>query len=400
MKNSFRLWWQKPRSAAEQLDRQVSFLELFYDLVYVALIAQIAHDFAHHMNPVGLRNFIALFIIVWWAWINGTLYHELHGNNDIRTRVFTFLQMFAVVAMAIFAHDAVGKNFDGFAISYAFFQLILIYLWWRTGVHDPNHRDLSIPYVIIFLINTALFAGSVFVESDLRYWMWLMAMGLSIILPLSGILISNKNETARAQMQEVMDISPSLVERFGLFSIIVLGEIVVAVVAGTSSVKVDLHIGIIALLGTLTGIGLWWLYFDLVSHRKPKKGYWKFALWYYIHLPLTGGIVTVGASLISIIEHSGAYIPFNTHNTFITGVSLTMICIALVMKAVEAHREFQNYFKYGPLLIIALAGLLYLTLLFDFDVIILLIITVSTLLIPVFIGFISWLKLKKKSITD
>ena len=82
----------------------------------MALIAQIAHDFSNHLDPVGLRNYIGLFIIVWWAWINGTMYHELHGNNDIRTRVFTFLQMFGVVAMSVFAHDAIGKNFDGFAL--------------------------------------------------------------------------------------------------------------------------------------------------------------------------------------------------------------------------------------------------------------------------------------------
>ncbi len=199
MKNSYRLWWQKPRNASETLDRQVSFLELFYDLVYVALIAQIAHDFSHHLDPVGLRNFIVLFIIVWYAWVNGTAYHELHGNNDIRTRVFTFLQMFGVVAMSVFAQDAMGKNFDGFAISYGFLQLILAFLWWRTGVHDPNHRPLARPYVAVFLISTLLFVGSAFVESDMRYWMWFIAIVLSLIVPLSGLLVSKKNKARRIE---------------------------------------------------------------------------------------------------------------------------------------------------------------------------------------------------------
>jgi low temperature requirement protein LtrA len=68
-------------------------------------------------------------ITIWWAWFNGSSYHDLHGNNDIRTRVFTFSQMFSVVAMAVFAHDAPGEVSVGFALSYAAFQLILTYLW-------------------------------------------------------------------------------------------------------------------------------------------------------------------------------------------------------------------------------------------------------------------------------
>jgi len=56
-------------------------------------------------------------------------YHELHGNNDIRTRFFTFLQMFIVVAMIVFAHNALEEGSVGFALSYAAFQLVLTYLW-------------------------------------------------------------------------------------------------------------------------------------------------------------------------------------------------------------------------------------------------------------------------------
>jgi low temperature requirement protein LtrA len=207
--------------------------------------------------------------------------------------------------------------------------------------------------------------------------------------------VSKNNEIAKEQLDEVVNVSPSMVERFGLFSIIVLGEIVVAVVSGVSSVELNLNIGFIALSGTLAAIGLWWLYFDLISHRKPKKNLLIFQLYYYLHLPLTGGIVMVGASLLNLISHSEEALSFNTHITFISGVSLTMVCIALVMKLIEAHQEFRNFFKYGTWLIIALAGLLYLTLLFDLNVLLLLIITVITLLIPVFIGFLSWLKLKK-----
>ncbi len=100
---NFRMWWRHPRRASETQDRNVSFLELFYDLVYVVLVAELAHALAGHVDWKGVWMFAFLFAIVWWSWFNGSTYHDLHGNNDIRTRVFTYLQMFAVAAMAVFA---------------------------------------------------------------------------------------------------------------------------------------------------------------------------------------------------------------------------------------------------------------------------------------------------------
>ena len=66
-------------------------------------------NLASHVNLTGLLHFPFLFVMVKWVWLNGTMYHDIHGNNDIRTRLFTFLQMIAVAAMAVFAHDAVER---------------------------------------------------------------------------------------------------------------------------------------------------------------------------------------------------------------------------------------------------------------------------------------------------
>lgn len=89
-------------------ERSVTFLELFYDLVYVAIIAELAHTLATDVTLAAVAGFAFLFVIVWWAWFNGITYHDLHGNNDIRARVFTFLQMLTVAAMAVFAHNALA----------------------------------------------------------------------------------------------------------------------------------------------------------------------------------------------------------------------------------------------------------------------------------------------------
>jgi low temperature requirement protein LtrA len=69
-----------------------------------------------------------------------------------------------------------GDGSDGFAIGYALNTLILVVLWFRTGIHDPSHRPASVPYSIGYLLSAVLFGASVFVEPPFSYWMWAMAL--------------------------------------------------------------------------------------------------------------------------------------------------------------------------------------------------------------------------------
>ena len=111
--------------------------------------------------------------------------------------------MLSVVAMAFFAHDALGESSVGFALSYAAFQLILTYLWWRTGVYNPNHRPLSRPYSATFLLNTAVFVISVFVPTPWRFYLWGVAWLLSLLLPLYTFSLGKRHPRAQAEIEIV-----------------------------------------------------------------------------------------------------------------------------------------------------------------------------------------------------
>ena len=105
-------WWLPPRPHGEVLeDRTVSFLELFYDLVYVVVIAQAAHTLAVDVSWGGVIDFTIVFGLIWIAWINGTLYYELHGREDSRTRFFVFVQMLLLALLAVYTGDAAGDTF-------------------------------------------------------------------------------------------------------------------------------------------------------------------------------------------------------------------------------------------------------------------------------------------------
>jgi low temperature requirement protein LtrA len=389
----FRSWWQVPRRAGDRIEhRQVSFLELFYDLVYVALVAELSHALSSHIGWAAVGRFAFLFVIVWWAWGNGTLYHDIHGNNDIRTRVFTFLQMFSVVAMAVFAHDALGESSAGFALSYAAFQLILTWLWWRTGVHDPAHRPLAQPYVVAYLLSTLLFVGSIFVTGPVRFYLWGAAVLLSLMAPLYMRLRSNSPEV-QAQIDLSMDVSASLVERFGLLTIIVLGEVIIGVVAGVTEHR-DLtwQVGGTAALGMLIAIGLWWVYFDLISHHRPLRNMGTVFAWLYLHLPLTIGITAVGASVLNAVEHAGEHLPVEVRWLLVAATALTLVTTALLTRTTQILPEHQRVHEVGRQGLLVSAVLILLLGLIQLDIIPLLSAIAVLLLLPVFFGVRVWVE--------
>ncbi len=112
-----RYFWQPPRAHGDVIeDRSVSFLELFYDLVFVVVIAQAAHHLAEHVSWRGAAEFAIVFGLIWIAWLNGTLYYDLHGRGDGRTRTFVFIQMGLLALLGVFTSGATGQDGSAFGV--------------------------------------------------------------------------------------------------------------------------------------------------------------------------------------------------------------------------------------------------------------------------------------------
>ena len=395
IRQNFRQWWQPPRRIADrEEDRSVTFLELFYDLVYVVIVAELAHALAGDVSWAGVGRFAFLFVTVWWAWWNGTSYHDLHGNNDIRTRVFTFLQMGVVAAMAVFAHNAMGEGSTGFALSYAAFQFVLLLLWWRSGVHDPAHRPLSQPFVAGYLLTTLLFVVSVFFAEPVRFYLWGAALLISLLLPATMFMVGRDDPEIQAQIDLITAVSPSLVERFGLFTIIVLGEVIVGTVGGLAEHHhLDWGVGITAALGMLIAVGIWWLYFDFISHHKPLPSRNMVFTWFYLHLPMTIGITAVGAAVLNIVEHAGEHLPGEVRWLLVGALALVLLTITLLMHTIQYPNENRRIYNAGgwsaliSAIVIALLGLT------SLEIMPLLIIVILLLLAPVFYSFRVWIEM-------
>src|SRR5258705_11233782 len=105
-------WWGPPRKFDPNFEeRKISWLELFFDLVYVIAISRITHHLSLHISMSGFFEYSGLFILIFWGWFNGSLYHDIHSNAGLRTRLMTLWQRLIMAALAITIDQPSGKLF-------------------------------------------------------------------------------------------------------------------------------------------------------------------------------------------------------------------------------------------------------------------------------------------------
>ncbi|HEX2771487.1 MAG TPA: low temperature requirement protein A [Micromonosporaceae bacterium] len=351
LRQNLRDWFLRPPRPHGQViaHRTVSFLELFYDLVYVVLIARTAHHLAEHVSWAGITEFAIVFALIWVVWFNGTLYQELHGREDGRSRTFIFVQVLLLAILAVYAADAFGDGGRPFALTYVVLLAVLSWQWYAVRRADePRYRRLTGFYLAGMLVGTAVVAASVPLPAHLRPYVW-AAFVIGSVAGGTALLVGQE---AGALGVTVTD---SLVERFGLFTIIVLGEVVVGVVDGLSEsdrTGVTVATGLIA-LGI--GFGVWWTYFDLVGRRLPQNRPRSLAQWAYSHLPLTLAVAAGGAAMVSLVEHADDQRAPAATAWLLSGATATvLVTLIAVVLSLEAYRAAPR--RYRPVLVVLAVG--------------------------------------------
>ena len=290
--------WQPPRPHGEQpSERVVSPLELFYDLAVVVLVAQAAHHLAQHLNWGGLGEFAAVFTLVWIAWVNGSLHHELHGHEDARARSTFLLQILVLAAMGAFIPHADGARGAAFAVAAAVLFAILAVLWLLAARGDrPEYRKTSQLFVTGTAACAALLAGTGLLPANARVPAW----GVLDVAYLAGFAAV----VLRAGVEAELAVTDALTDRFGAFIIIVLGETLTGVVTGLSSEPVSALTLTVGLIAVVVGFGAWWTYFDFAGNRHPRAKRTATLQWLLGHLPLTAAIAAMGAAMVSLVDHA------------------------------------------------------------------------------------------------
>ncbi len=217
---SVRLW-----PADQGKVRRASWLELFFDLIFVAAVSQVGVPLGEDYSIHGLIRYSLMFLLIWWAWFGHTMYATRFDADDVVHRLLTLVQIFAAAAMAANAkQELADRDSAGFGAAYAVQRIVLVIQYLRAR-REPKTRQLATIYATGFGIAAILWTVAAVVPPPLRFWLW----GAALLIDLSTPLLTIRHT------QTVPPHPEHLAERFGLFTIILLGESVAAVMRGMES---------------------------------------------------------------------------------------------------------------------------------------------------------------------
>lgn len=282
----------------EGIERRVTWLELFFDLFFVVTIAGLASALVHDATSAGLGEFALRFVPVWFIWVGFTIYNERFESSGLENRLFTFALMIPVIFLAAYGSSVLEASFVGFGVAYAAAKAVIILLWLRASWHVPAFRPVGYRYATGFAIAIALALLSTTFGGAVR----LVLFGVAVIIDIATPFFTVRQQAALPRFS-----TSKLPERYGLFVIIVLGEIVVALVGGLSQ-QTSLTVGLAvdAVLGVAVVFAVWWLYFDFVARRPPRAGSRSAIAWGYLHLPFVMAVVSMGAGIENVLVAEGA----------------------------------------------------------------------------------------------
>jgi low temperature requirement protein LtrA len=290
--------WTRPprlRTAVQEGERHATWLELFFDLIFVVAIAQLSHELVEDHSLAGFARFGALFVPVWVAWQGFSAYADRFDTDDLAFRVKLFIAMLAIAALAILIPDVWhGEHTIGFALSYIALRVILLGLYQRAYRSAPAARPLIRRYGAGYSLAVGIWFISLAVPEPERYVLWGIALAVDLSLPPLSTRLHRLVPTHGSHLPE----------RWGLFTIIAFGESIVAVALGTSEAGLGVAAAVAGALGFLAVTCLWWVYFDGHEGLRVEGTSIAMVIYSYAHLPLLIGLAAVSAGLSLLIEEA------------------------------------------------------------------------------------------------
>jgi low temperature requirement protein LtrA len=340
------------RTKSEEGERSATWLELFYDLVFVVAVAALGHRLLVDPSWKGGLAYIGFFIPLWWAWVGYTFYADRYDTDDLGQRNLAAAQIMAVAFMAASVGGETDSTF-AFALAFIAARSILIIMYIRARRHVPETRELVTGYIKGHSIAIGVWTISLLAPEELRIVLWAIALASDFYTPYHFRTI---------QAKVPLDTS-HLPERFGLFTILVLGESIAATIAGLSHEGWHVRPVIGSVLSVIIATGLWWIYFDnsegsVVRRRKGQRKAWKPTVWIYSHLPLAIALTASGIGLEFVITDHWHMAERMVVTLGVAGafVAMGLIHIATVAGS-ERYDELKARVRFGAAGIVVLLGL-------------------------------------------
>jgi low temperature requirement protein LtrA len=291
--------------------RSATPLELLFDLVFVGAVAQAAAGLHHaiiagHVLD-GLGGYAMVFFAIWWAWMNFTWFASAYDSDDVPYRLAVFIQIGGALILASGVAAMLESRAPNLAIvtGYVVMRLALVGQWLRAAASDPDHRTTALRYALgVSLVQI----GWVTMMAAPAWWIpgFLILAACELAVPVWA-------ERARMTTWHRHHIA----ERYGLFTLIVLGESILSATMATQ-VAFGLGHGIAALVpiaigGLLIAFVMWWVYFDWPADDLLTS-LDKAVVWGYGHYFVFASAAAVGAGLAVAVAQA-------THEASISAVT-------------------------------------------------------------------------------
>ena len=324
---------------AEESERTATWLELFYDLVFVAAVAMMGTRLVSDVSWAGVASYLAYFALVWWLWASHTFYADRYDTDDLIYRLLAGAQMVAVAVIAVSLSLGEAGSTQVFALGYTATRFTLLLLYARAYRHVPGTRALVRGYLIGFGTASAIWLVSIATPEPARFWLWGVAFAVDLATPYAVRKIQAASPLDRSHLPE----------RFGLFTILVLGESIVAVTVGLSHVAWQTPTTIVGILGLGAATCLWWINFEhldgSVIRRRGEGKNWRPTVWIYSHLPLAAALAMFGVSVeLAIIgaDHGHEY---SSNDRWLLAASVALAYAAMAGIQIASVRPGQEHLR-------------------------------------------------------
>ena len=304
--------------------RRASYLELFFDLVFVVAIAQLAHGLVLDHSLHGFGVFAALYLPVFLAWQGFSFYADRFDTDDIVFRLALFGAMLAIAALAIQIPDVAGGDSTGFVLAYIVLRSIMVGLYLRSYRHVPEARPLIVRYAWEYSVAIGIWAVSLAFEPPGRYVLWGIAIAWELSIP----------TLARRLFAAIPVHASHVPERFALFTIIVLGEAIVVVALGTAGSEWALSAAVIGALGFVVAAAIWWVYFGSGGEVTMRPSPAMILVFTHAHIPLLAALTATSAGIALAIEDaSSSHLDAGTRWALAGGAALYLACVTAAQRA-------------------------------------------------------------------
>ena len=280
--------------------RRATWFELFFDLVFVAGVARLAGLLAADFTPLGFARFAFLFLVLWWCWVAHTFYATRFDRDEPTQRLLGLATIATIVFVAFAAPQAFETQGVIFGLAVAAFKALLGLSYAVAAAQNEKGRPVARIYVAIQAVGAVIWGVSGLIDNEpLRISLWFLGLAVDVASP---FIVTRFTHALPPHPEH-------LPERFGLFTIILFGESVAALVHGVDHLPTIGMIDVATVcLAMMLPFLFWWGYFDTVRgvaerHVHSREDARRLQIWAYAHIPLFLGtaVIAVGGRLV--VEH-------------------------------------------------------------------------------------------------